>query len=84
MSETKARGAKIRGPGRPWGEKLKAKEKRTVLVGLRISPEDAKRLDAVLKALAGEDNTMTASSYAYAALLRAIERDERKLARARK
>ena len=59
--------------------RLKAKEKRTVLVGLRITPEDATRLDQILEGLAGVE-TSSASSYAYRALLGAMERDERRLA----
>ena len=69
---------KVRGPGRPWHEKLRAKEKRTVLVGLRITPQDEKRLKIILQSLP-EDEQSSASTYAYEALLKAIERHERKL-----
>lgn len=73
----------IRGPGRPWGEKLRAKEKRTVLIGLRITPEDAKRLKVILEAF-DEGEKLTASTYAARALLKEMARDERRLAARRR
>lgn len=69
----------VRGPGRVWGRRLKKDEKRTTLVAVRITPQDAKRLKAVLDAF-DEDEKVSASTYAARVLLKALERDERRLA----
>lgn len=73
----------IRGRGRPWHTKLKPSQKRTVLVGLRITPEDEKRLEAILVKLS-EEEKVTAATYAYVAVLKAMDLDERRLARRKK
>lgn len=65
------------GPGRPWHTKIKAKDKRTVVVAVRVSKDDERRWRRVMKADGVERPKL--GSYAYAAFVDQLNRDERRL-----